>query len=79
MTGTQFIDFMAKERQITDMSKTNYLLDKFELDPSGPIKRMSLGTKRKLAVVTAFMHDPEILILDEPTSGMDPLMQERFI
>nr|WP_056972020.1 ABC transporter ATP-binding protein [Ligilactobacillus acidipiscis] len=79
MTGTQFIDFMAKERQITDMSKTNYLLDKFELDPSGPIKRMSLGTKRKLAVVTAFMHDPEILILDEPTSGLDPLMQERFI
>ena len=40
---------------------------------------MSLGTKRKLAVVTAFMHDPEILILDEPTSGLDPLMQERFI
>ncbi len=79
MTGTQFIDFMAKERQITDMTKTNYLLDMFELDPSGVIKRMSLGTKRKLAVVTAFMHDPEILILDEPTSGLDPLMQERFI
>jgi len=51
----------------------------FDLDPSGSIKRMSLGTKRKLAVVTAFMHDPEILILDEPTSGLDPLMQERFI
>lgn len=79
MTGKQFIDFMAKERQITDMTKTNYLLDMFDLDPSGPIKRMSLGTKRKLAVVTAFMHDPEILILDEPTSGLDPLMQERFI
>lgn len=79
MTGKQFIDFMAKERQITDMTKTNYLLDMFDLDPSGSIKRMSLGTKRKLAVVTAFMHDPEILILDEPTSGLDPLMQERFI
>src|SRR5699024_4086205 len=79
MTGNQFIDFMAKERQITDMTKTKELLKKFELDPSGGIKRMSLGTKRKLAIVTAFMHDPAILILDEPTSGLDPLMQERFI
>lgn len=79
MTGQQFIDFMAKERRVTDMTKTNYLLERFELDPSPKIKQMSLGTKRKLAVVTAFMHDPEILILDEPTSGLDPLMQERFI
>lgn len=79
MTGTQFINFMAKQRQITDMTKTNYLLEMFELDPSVVIKRMSLGTKRKLAVVTAFMHDPDILILDEPTSGLDPIMQERFI
>jgi len=40
---------------------------------------MSLGVKRKLAVVTAFMHDPDILILDEPTSGLDPMMQQVFI
>lgn len=35
--------------------------------------------KQKLAIVTAFMHDPDILILDEPTSGLDPLMQNRFV
>jgi ABC-2 type transport system ATP-binding protein len=35
--------------------------------------------KRKLAIVTAFMHDPEILVLDEPTSGLDPIMQDTFI
>ncbi len=40
---------------------------------------MSLGVKRKLAVVTAFMHDPDILILDEPTSGLAPMMQQVFI
>ena len=79
MTGTQFIDYMAQMRGITDRSKTNYLLELFELDPSGDLKRMSLGMKRKLAVVTAFMHDPELLVLDEPTSGLDPLMQERFV
>ena len=38
-----------------------------------------MGVKRKLAVVTAFMHDPDILILDEPTSGLDPVMQEVFV
>ena len=40
---------------------------------------MSLGVKRKLAIVTAFMHDPDVLILDEPTSGLDPIMQDTFI
>ncbi len=55
------------------------LLDRFELDAYISIKQMSLGVKRKLAVVTAFMHNPDILILDEPTSGLDPVMQETFI
>lgn len=79
MMGNQFIDHMAKLRGLSERRMTDYLLDKFELDPSGDLKRMSLGMKRKLAIVTAFMHDPEILVLDEPTSGLDPIMQERFI
>src|SRR5699024_6268187 len=79
MTGNQFIKFMAEERQITDMTHTEELKNIFELDTSEDIKEMSLGTKRKLAVVTAFMHNPSVLILDEPTSGLDPVMQERFI
>ena len=40
---------------------------------------MSLGSKRKLVIVSAFMHDPDIYILDEPTSGLDPFMQDVFI
>jgi len=79
LTGTQFIKYMAELRGVTDMSKTRHLLDKFELDPSGRLKRMSLGMRRKLAIVTAFMHNPRILALDEPTSGLDPIMQETFI
>ncbi len=71
LTGTQFIRYMAELRGVTDLSKTEYLLRKFDLDPSGRLKRMSLGMKRKLAIVTAFMHDPRILALDEPTSGLD--------
>ena len=79
MTGDQFIEFMANERKITDMTRTEQLKELFKVDTSKEIKEMSLGTKRKLAVVTAFMHNPKILILDEPTSGLDPVMQERFI
>lgn len=79
LTGRQFIKMMADLRGIEDMSHTDHLIKKFELDPTGKLKRMSLGMKRKLAVVTAFMHDPEVLVLDEPTSGLDPIMQQVFI
>ncbi|WP_313636824.1 ABC transporter ATP-binding protein [Paenibacillus sp.] len=79
LTGTQFIKMMADLRGINDMEHTNYLISKFELDPAGSLKRMSLGMKRKLAIVTAFMHNPAVLVLDEPTSGLDPIMQNVFI
>ncbi|BAE85599.1 ABC transporter ATP-binding protein [Desulfitobacterium hafniense] len=79
LTGTQFIKMMAELRGMSDPTHTDYLIKKFELEPSGGLKRMSLGMKRKLAIVTAFMHDPQILVLDEPTSGLDPMMQEIFI
>lgn len=78
-TGTQFLRMMMKMRGLKDDSYLKMLLDKFELDPDISTKAMSLGVKRKLAVVTAFMHDPDILILDEPTSGLDPMMQQVFI
>ncbi len=79
LTGDEFIKMMADLRGVKDNTHTKYLMEKFELDPSGVLKKMSLGNKRKLAIVTAFMHDPDVLVLDEPTSGLDPIMQERFI
>lgn len=79
ITGTKFLAMMAKMRGLKDDAYCKALLNRFELDPNIGTKQMSLGVKRKLAVVTAFMHDPEILILDEPTSGLDPVMQQIFI
>jgi ABC-2 type transport system ATP-binding protein len=79
LTGNEFIKMMAELRGMSDMTYTESLIRKFELEPSGGLKRMSLGMKRKLAIVTAFMHDPDILVLDEPTSGLDPIMQKIFI
>ena len=79
ITGSEFLSMMAKMRHLQDNSYCKKLLERFELNPNIDTKRMSLGVKRKLAVVTAFMHDPDILILDEPTSGLDPIMQQTFI
>lgn len=79
MTGSEFLRFATKYRRIKTDDRQKELLDRFELDPKGKIKKMSKGMKQKLGIVTAFMHDPDILILDEPTSGLDPLMQSRFI
>lgn len=63
----------------TDIDYCSRLATLFALDTSMKIHDMSVGDRRKLAVVTAFMHDPDVLILDEPTSGLDPVMQEVFI
>ncbi len=79
LSGTGFLRMMKRMRGLKNDDYLNMLLKLFDLDPDMSIKRMSLGVKRKLAVVTAFMHDPDILILDEPTSGLDPVMQEIFI
>ena len=79
LTGAGFIKQMADFRKIKDLSYANELTERFALDTSIRLKRMSLGTKRKLAIVTAFLHDPGVLLLDEPTGGLDPLMQDNFI
>lgn len=79
MTGVEYLNFMEKYRKIKNGSLKKSLLEMFELDPKGKIKKMSKGMKQKIGIVAAFMHDPDILILDEPTSGLDPLMQSRFV
>lgn len=79
MTGAEFLKFIGKYRKIGSLSKQKELIDRFELDTKSKIKKMSKGTKQKVGIVSAFMADPEVLILDEPTGGLDPLMQGRFI
>ena len=79
MSGNEFLKFTEKYRNVGPVNRTKELLERFELDPKGKIKKMSKGMKQKVGIVAAFMHDPETLILDEPTSGLDPLMQTRFV
>ena len=79
MTGVEFLRFVSKYRGLSNLEKQKELIERFELDTKGKIRKMSKGMKQKIGIITAFMHDPDILILDEPTSGLDPLMQSRFI
>ena len=79
MTGLSYLRFIARYRGMRDDGRMKALIDRFELDARGKIKKMSKGMKQKIGIVAAFMHDPEALILDEPSGGLDPLMQNRFI
>ena len=78
-TGTDFLKRQAELLGLKDMSYAESIINKLQLDPTANLKRMSKGMKQKTAIVAAFMADPEILILDEPTTGLDPLMRKEFI
>jgi ABC-2 type transport system ATP-binding protein len=79
MTVKEFLDFTAKIRNIEPIHQAE-LSQKFSLERnlSKKIKQLSHGSRQKLGIVQAFAHQPEMVILDEPTIGLDPLMQDTF-
>lgn len=79
MNGDEFLKFMNEMRGTKDTSRQKELMEMFEIEPKGKIKKYSKVMKQKIGIITAFMHNPDVLILDEPTSGLDPLMQNRFV
>jgi ABC-2 type transport system ATP-binding protein len=78
-TGTVFLKRQAELLGVKDMSYANEIVEILQLDPTANLKRMSKGMKQKTAIVAAFMANTDILILDEPTTGLDPLMRAGFI
>ncbi len=78
-TGTEFLKIQAEYLNVTDYTYMNKLIKQLQLDPTANLKRMSKGMKQKTAIVAALMGDKEILIMDEPTTGLDPLMRDQFI
>ena len=78
-TGIEFLKRQAELLGIKDMSYAENLIKRLQLDPTANLKRMSKGMKQKTAIVAALMADSEILILDEPTTGLDPLMRAEFV
>lgn len=77
--GVQFLKSQAELLGLKNMDKADYLIKRLQLDPTANLKRMSKGMKQKTAIVAALMANKDILILDEPSTGLDPLMRETFL
>ena len=78
LTGGQILEYFAHLRGGVDQSYLKQLIQRFDLDTSHKFRQYSTGNKRKVVLIQAFMHRPRLLILDEPTSGFDPLNQQEF-
>jgi len=78
LTGRQTLDYFANLRGGVDKAYQASLIDRFELDASRRFKEYSKGNKQKVGVIIALQHRPELLVLDEPTAGLDPLVQQTF-
>ncbi len=77
--GIDFLKCQAEFYGLKDMTYANELIERLQLDPRANLKRMSKGMKQKTALVAALMNDAPIIILDEPTTGLDPLMRVTFL
>ena len=78
LTGGQILEYFAHLRGGVDQAYLKQLIQRFELDTSRKFRQYSTGNKRKVVLIQAFMHRPRLLILDEPTNGLDPLNQQEF-
>lgn len=77
--GLEYLKYISSERKLKNNKRQKELIDMLEFSPKGNVKKFSKGMKQKLGIVSAFMHNPDVIILDEPTSGLDPLMQSVFV
>ncbi|MEP6561856.1 MAG: ABC transporter ATP-binding protein [Nakamurella sp.] len=78
MTGRELLDRFGHVRGLRDTTYRDELVERFDVDLTRPVHTLSKGNKQKIGVVNAFMHRPELLVLDEPTDGLDPLLQNEF-
>ncbi len=78
LTGRVVLDYLAELRGGVDRRVRDALVERFDAELDRPIRELSTGNRQKLGLVQAFMHEPELLILDEPIAGLDPLVQQSF-
>lgn len=77
-TAHDVLDFYGRLRGGLDHRWVDQLLQRFELDPGRPVGELSTGNRRKVGIVQAVAHRPALVVLDEPSSGLDPLLQREF-
>ena len=78
LSGRAVLAYLAELRGGVDPHVRDSLAERFDADLDRPIHQLSTGNRQKLGLIQAFMHEPELLILDEPIAGLDPLVQQSF-
>jgi len=82
LTGIQYLTYLMKLRKRGKRDniekRMEYLIDRFGIDVNRIIESYSKGMKQIIGIIQALMHEPQLLILDEPSAGLDPIMQERL-
>ena len=75
----EVLDFARKLRPEWDQARAKEMLERYRLDVKQKVGKLSKGTGAKLSLLLAMAHDPEILVLDEPTDGLDPVARDEFL
>jgi beta-exotoxin I transport system ATP-binding protein len=78
LTGSELLRYVASLRGRTDLTYATELAKRMDCDLTRRLKALSHGNRQKIGLIQAFMHKPQLIILDEPTIGLDPLMQQEF-
>jgi ABC-2 type transport system ATP-binding protein len=79
MKVQEFLSYCMRFHQAKeDSQRMNELASRFELDLKRKVSELSMGNRKKVSIIQSILHRPKLLILDEPTTGLDPLMQSRF-
>ena len=79
LSGGDYLRYLACLRGGVEWTDVEVLAERFDLDLSRRIGQLSHGNQQKIGLVQAFMHRPDLLVLDEPTTGLDPIMQAEFL
>jgi ABC-2 type transport system ATP-binding protein len=78
LTGMETLHLLGSVQGRVDTGYRDELTERFDLDPGKKVRAYSKGNRQKLMLIAALMTRPELLVLDEPTNGLDPLMEQQF-